>query len=160
MNVQDTLKTSMLLYPSIHPTKWEVYHHWFIVNGNGYEWINGELVSLEENKVPTLEEAIEKQFEFDLSDRQLLSSPKFSRDYCLNNIKTILNFEENCKIFEPKETRGYRIYPICEYAKILNIPQDVKPDWKEALQEMYEWLCINYNNFSESDKNFIDQIKL
>ena len=51
------------------------------------------------------------------------------------------------------------IYPICEYSKICNIPDDIKPDWLEAAQEMYEWLII-HDELSDNNKKYIDKLKL
>lgn len=44
MTVKDALKRSLLNYPTIFPNAFSVYHHWFCVVGNGYEWKDGELV--------------------------------------------------------------------------------------------------------------------
>jgi len=41
MTVKSELRAALLLYPSIFPNKWAVYHHWFLVNGNGYSWKKG-----------------------------------------------------------------------------------------------------------------------
>jgi len=46
MTVEQTLKDCLHSYPEIFPNKWAVYNHWFAVNGNGYEWVNGELVDI------------------------------------------------------------------------------------------------------------------
>jgi hypothetical protein len=51
MNVKDTLKISLLNYPGLFPNAFSVYHHWFCVNGNGYEWKNGELVDADNNSL-------------------------------------------------------------------------------------------------------------
>jgi hypothetical protein len=60
MTVKESLRISLLLYPSILQNKWAVYHHWFAVNGNGYEWENGELVDICGEKNVTITEAINK----------------------------------------------------------------------------------------------------
>ena len=39
------------MYPTIFPNKWAVYHHWFIVNGNGYRWEKGQLVCDEKEDI-------------------------------------------------------------------------------------------------------------
>ena len=59
MKVKDAVKASIMLYPTIQKTKLDVYEHMFLVIGNGYDWVNGELVA--EKRVPTVQEAIEKE---------------------------------------------------------------------------------------------------
>jgi len=44
MNVENTVRTTLLEYPRIFRNSLDVYNHLFCVIGNGYEWINGELV--------------------------------------------------------------------------------------------------------------------
>lgn len=63
MNVENTIRQVLLLWPSISPNRFSVLEHLFITIGNGYEWQDGELVELGDqrgfkNRVPTVEEAI------------------------------------------------------------------------------------------------------
>lgn len=44
MNYHDTVIGSLLLYPSLYPGRLEIDNHLFVTCGNGYEWIEGELV--------------------------------------------------------------------------------------------------------------------
>ena len=44
MKVEDTLRECLLNFPTIYANALSVYAHWFCVVGNGYEWVNGELV--------------------------------------------------------------------------------------------------------------------
>jgi hypothetical protein len=158
MTVKETLKRCLLQYPSIFPNKWAVYHQWFIVNGNGYEWKNGQLISIDDKQCKNISDAIEKHFEFYLSEHSLLTSPlKHTIKSCKKNILDSLNWKERAKDFSKQREE---LYPLCQYAKILNTPEDIKADWKEAAQEMYEWLAINYNDLKESDQKWIDKIKL
>ena len=70
MNVRDTVRRMLLLYPGVTLNALDAYDHMFCVIGNGYEWKDGELVELSEdsNKVPTLKEAIDKVLKFRLVD--------------------------------------------------------------------------------------------
>lgn len=76
MNVQDTVKKMLMLYPSITLNALDAYEHLFCVIGNGYEWKDGELVELcdpEDAGVPTLQKAIYKVLR-----RKLLDNPAIS----------------------------------------------------------------------------------
>lgn len=44
MRPEDTMQFMMDFYPDIFPTRKHCLNHLFCVIGNGYEWINGELV--------------------------------------------------------------------------------------------------------------------
>lgn len=67
MTVEETLKSCIYNYHSIFPNKWAVYHHWFAVNGNGYEWVKGCLVEKYSQAQPVPEGFIltEQQKSFD-----------------------------------------------------------------------------------------------
>ena len=167
MTVEKTLRNSLILYPSLFTSKWDVYHHWFIVIGNGYGWVDGELVCDYGNdeQDTTLEEAIEKHFDFHASDRALLSSPlRFSIERLKQDIIETVNWEE--KLLKPFSDEGRntirdsRIYPLSNYSHILNIPDDIKEDWKVAAKEMYEWLLNNTDKISEEDKEWVGKITI
>ena len=44
MTLKNNIRESLLYYPSIFVNALDVLHHLYCVNGNGYEWVNGELV--------------------------------------------------------------------------------------------------------------------
>lgn len=55
-----------------------------------------------------------------------------------------------------------RLYPLCQYSNILNIPDNIKEDWKEAIRELYmfliesdEPLVVKYRN---DNKEWIEKI--
>ena len=39
MTLKDTVKSNLIMYPLISPSKLSVYNHLFLTIGNGYEWI-------------------------------------------------------------------------------------------------------------------------
>ena len=183
MNVKDTVKRSLMLYPSVSINALAVYEHLFCTNGNGYEWKNGELVEITTTdytdspigNVPTMQQAIEKSLQFHL--RESIDMLGFARTRCEMNCITsgksedeiteddvvneyncslyvdisedvdlIFKIEERMNDFEVPTKEKYpkhrfigefSIYPLCEYAKMCCIPDDVKPDWLEAA----EWTC-------------------
>ena len=50
-------------YPSIFTTRWDVLFHTFMVNGNGLEWVNGELVDPYPSRHQTEEDARARFFD-------------------------------------------------------------------------------------------------
>lgn len=156
MTVEQTLRNALILYPSLYDNAFNVYEHWFITNGNGMYWENGELIDFSNSKPLTIEEAINKHFEFHLSEKHLLDSPlKHSIKRCKENIIQTLNWEKSKTIFKGDPTK---IYPLCEYACIFEIPNNIKPDWLCAVKMMYEWLIENYSQLSDNNKKYVDLI--
>lgn len=151
MNVKDSLRNCLMLYPGIFPNRWAVYHHWFAVNGNGYDWVDGELVSWDEEKVHTKEDAVEYFFKDTLEDI-LNSSIKWTIKNLKKSILSLLRVEEREQDFTPKE----KIYPLCQYACLLNIPDDIKPDWKEAALEFYN--SLSQIDLSSEDKQWLKKV--
>jgi hypothetical protein len=169
MNLKDSVIDSMREYPSISRNKLDVYDHLFLTNGNGYDWVNGELIepSNEKPNVISIEEAIDKLFndEFRIdftTDRMFLyieelnkgeKVVKESLQYDLKryaqDVKTIVNAEKavNQSLFEIEpiiSLDGLKpecfLYPLCEYSKIMNIPDDIKSDWLEGIKELMNYL--------------------
>lgn len=49
MNVNDTIKYCLLAWPNLFKNKSHVYDYLFLVGGNGYEWIDGQLALKDKN---------------------------------------------------------------------------------------------------------------
>jgi hypothetical protein len=157
--VDTALRNCLMMYPAIFPNKWSVYHHWFCVNGNGYEWIEGELRYSDEeaNKPIDLKGAIEHQFGLCASEKELLTTPlKYLIARLQEGVLSLLDVETGIVDFTPKE----KLYPLCQYAKIMNIPDNIKPEWLEAVKEMYNYLLSIYGTTSEENRKYIDKIKI
>lgn len=53
MNKLDkAIKKAMLTYPTVYPTRERFLSHAFLVIGNGYDWLNGVLVSYGDSRIP------------------------------------------------------------------------------------------------------------
>ncbi len=101
-----------------HVDKWKIafgyteeysLHHFFFVNGNGYDWVNGYLT------------------DFDAKTGQ--QHREHHKNWCLNN---------RIKYVEPESdirTLPKNIYPLCKYACILHIPFHCNSDWLQAAQK-------------------------
>jgi len=160
MKVIIELKNSLLMYPSIFENKWSVYHHWFIVNGNGYKWLNGELVYMGmngENREYTVYDGVINSINSRFKNKFTPPlSPSFSKDRLIEDINRIFDINNRMKDFTPTGD----LYPLCEYSKILNIPPNIKMDWYSAVKEFYHYLIDNYDDFNSDDQEYIDKIKI
>lgn len=131
MRSEDTMQFMMDFYPDIFPTRKHCLNHLFCVIGNGYEWINGELV----NKDDTFERR------YKIVESMNKAKPRDEDFY--NNMLRLEN--------ELKEVMGedYKInhkysfewYPLCkEYSKLYTYPENITDDWMELLNECKEML--------------------
>ena len=159
MTIKDTIKSMIIMFPRLFSTKLSVYNHLFLTIGNGYRWENGELISEDDKENCSIEDGLEELFNNELQYRFLEDYLEITTDSeriinyfkrrnkeKLELAKVILNYEkiinENLYI-----TNEEVLYPLCKYAKILNIPDDVKEDWKDAIKEFLDFIMT-----SEEDK--------
>ena len=185
MNVQDTVRRMLMLYPSITLNALDAYEHLFCVIGNGYEWKNGELVELcepEDASVPTTQKAVDKALRFELLNNpssaletamfhlNLDEDDKDSMKKCIEDLmlRTYKSINEDLSLifqtddrmndFEPHTKERYpevrhiypfRIYELCEYSKMCCLPDDIKPDWLEAAEKIYEFVKAHRELWSE-----------
>jgi hypothetical protein len=65
------------------------------------------------------------------------------------DVKTIVNAEKavNQSLFEIEPIISLEglepecfLYPLCEYSKIMNIPNDIKSDWLDGIKELMDYL--------------------
>lgn len=93
----------------------------------------------------------------------------------LKQIKTILNTDniinENLDYSLIKEydeyigMKQYQIlYPLSEFSAILNIPDNIKEDWKKAIKEFYDFIITsqdeNIIKYKEENSDLLNTIKL
>ena len=162
MTIKDTIKSIIIMFPRLYSTKLSVYNHLFLTNGNGYRWENGELISEDDKENCSIEDGLESLFNDELQYRFLENYLKVTTDSediinyfkrrnkeKLELAKVILNYENiiSEKLYITNEEE---LYPLCKYAKILNIPDDIKDDWKDAIKEFLDFILT-----SEEDKVII-----
>lgn len=187
MNYHDTVIGSLLLYSDLYPSRLEVDNHLFATIGNGYEWIDGELIETVYNSD---KEGINKLNPYDTLKRNIkfefLESPcnlkkqieinellgkDSSFDLALvrkvNNVLRMIDMTEKvetrydtyCHIPDNKELsiikrcgeeRSWRIYGICEHSALVNFPENIKLDWKEALYHFITW-CLENQEYLRKD---------
>lgn len=144
MNVEETIRVALINFPGIFPNALSVYEHLFCVNGNGYEWFKGELVSLKKYS-EDIEKAILREIESeyenllrikpgnDMIYERVIES---ARDRTIENIKRIFDTNNRLTDFTIPYAE-FRFYEINEHSKILNLPSDITPDWLDAAKWMY-----------------------
>lgn len=158
MTFKDTIKSMIIMHPRLFPTKLSVYNHLFLTNGNGYRWENGELISSYYKENYSIEDGLEALFNNEFQYHLLESYLNITADtediinyFKRNNkekltlINVILNFENimNEKLYI---TNKEELYPLCKSAKILNIPNDIKEDWKDAIKEFLDFIMTSDEN--------------
>lgn len=124
MKAEDTLQYMADFYPDVFPTRKHALNHLFCVIGNGYEWVNGELVDNDDiyGKRYKLRKPIEKA---EFINEEFW---KYQRKFYENLYEAI---EEEI----PAEY-WFKWYPLSrECSKLYNYPDNIKSDWKELLDE-------------------------
>lgn len=158
MTVKDTIKSMIIMYPRLFPTKLSVYDHLFLTNGNGYRWENGELISDDDEENCSMDDGLEALFNDELQydfledylevttdSEDIINYFKRRNKEKLELVKVIINHEKiiNEKLHIINEVN---LYPLCKYSKILNIPNDIKDDWKDAIKEFLDFIMTSEEN--------------
>lgn len=173
MKVKNTIRRSILLYPAIQQNVIDVLNQCLLTIGGGFRWEFGELVeapNYKTNKVPTIEEAlerVEKERLEDLEHEKILkdlaskreitpSLPNYNEwyDEQVSIIKDIDNrvndrtLDYTLKRADQLSINGTRprrsIFHLADgYSNITTIPVDVTEDWLEACEFMYKVLIEN-----------------
>lgn len=129
MKAEDTLQYMADFYPEIFPTRKHALNQLFCVLGNGFDWIDGELVD-DDNKY-------EKRYKL----IKPITKAEFPNEEDWNRQRKF--YEE---LYEDEENKipikyQFEWYPLCEkLSKLYNYPDDIKPDWKELLEECRQML--------------------
>jgi len=154
MTVEETIKKAMINYPSLFPTKYDVLEHLFLVNGNGYDWENGQLIAIfgHAEKSNTAECAIKLAQDFidgfkpyeDVNEfaKQIITHTKI--ELLIEELTVLNNFEENYKKTSDeylKNRNRAKLYPAdFGFCKIGKIPENIQDDWREAVVQYIDFL--------------------
>lgn len=157
MDYENTKRFMMRTYPGLFPYEEDVLDHLFFVIGNGYRWEGGELVDKLDPSQHSEEEAIASAKELMRKfhrDEIKYSHSKKMRSYHKEMLREIddPNYEEierqrslkrrereseECALL-PDGRRVAKIYPVCEYSKIVTVPNNVTPSWLNAAKKALE----------------------
>lgn len=133
MKVEQFIINHILEYPLLYKdidfkhSRDKVLDQLFFTNGNGLEWVNGELLYDDEAKNNIERTLPENYFSIPLMSTEDEES-SWIREYRIKEGKE----------YKPREIcskEALTIYPICEYAAIVNIPDDIKLDWLLAAED-------------------------
>ncbi len=148
-SVRDEVLQMLTEYPSLFQDKSACFSHLFLTNGNGYNWVDGELVSIDSDKSgpdfkdedEVIREQIEKYGEI-TNYKQLLGKELYGYirletrkhnlliQFAIDNIDLIMesemiSFHSGSSIY----------YSGWDYCKLMQVPEDVKEDWLQAVND-------------------------
>lgn len=133
MTVDEVVRRSILHYPTLFKNRTDVLHHLFYVIGNGWEWQNGELVdtcgAYEENPLRNIQHDEDDPFLGDLNRKRNIEN-RHIMDTLDERVHDLSDLSANSL-----DGRKHW-YPDSNYAHIHHIPEDVKPDWAEAAEQI------------------------
>lgn len=132
MNVDKTIQAALFHYPTLFQNRTQVLHNLFYVIGNGYEWQDGELVNMfaDHDK-----HAMDHLSYWDKAAAASNSPVDFLdiKHFELRRIQAVHN-----TLLGRSHCHGpFNLYPdIPGEARIYQIPDDVKDDWRAAAAEI------------------------
>lgn len=129
MRAEDTLQFMADFYPSIFPTRKHCLNHLFCAIGNGYRWVKGELVEDDDkkyNRYRLVKPVRKAEFEDE-------------RDWWVRYRFELEMHEETGKRINPDYFFEWS-QPSREYSYIYHFPKNIRPDWKELLEECRQML--------------------
>ena len=132
MTAESTLQWMMDFYSDLFPTRQRCLDHLFCTIGNGYEWVNGEVVC---------EDQLTKRYEM---KEQIVRAKAWHEDLYKQREKVELELAERNPDYKPNPLYTHHWYPLCkEYSFLYNYPADIKPDWLKLLNECKEMLIAD-----------------
>lgn len=141
-DVETTVREGILRYPGLFSSRVDVLHFIFCVLGNGYEWENGEVVAQDKTtKAWTAE--VERA---DESNAWIYTRPKkFHVELLANLEKYIVKQQEivdnvDALAAEWGDLDGGVVYTQSDHALLMNIPEDVTPDWEAECHRMRQFV--------------------
>lgn len=132
MTAENTLQWMMDFYSDLFPTRQRCLDHLFCTIGNGYEWVNGELVC---------EDFLSKRY---VMIEQIEQAKAWHEDLYEQHRKIELELAKKHPNHKPNPKYFHHWYPLCkEYSFLYNYPADIKPDWLKLLNECKELLIAD-----------------
>lgn len=124
MTAENTLQWMMDFYSDLFPTRQSCLDHLFCVIGNGYEWVNGELVC---------EDHLSRRYEM---KEEIIHAEAWHEDLYKTHEKMELELAKKIPNYKPNLKYSHHWYPLHkEYSFLYNYPPDIKPDWLKLLNE-------------------------
>lgn len=148
-SVRDTVLAMLTQYPSLFTTKADCYRHLFLTNGNGYDWVDGELVSWGDPKTePDFKDEdaviVEHAEKYGIipNHKKIFGKEEFEYvrlDTRRNNMNIQFALDNIDLIMRSEHVTFYSgstiLYSGWDYCPLMKVPADVKPDWLKAVNE-------------------------
>lgn len=141
-SVDKFVRKSILTFPTLFTNRTAVLHHALCVIGNGYKWNKKGEVVAEHSRPVSLWSKEAELGELDADMKARFADGRL-RELVSEGMREYI--DATAAVVEEVETRIHKrvaienIYPQCnEYALLMNIPENVTPDWKAACDEMRE----------------------
>lgn len=172
-SVRDTIYRCLVCYPELFRTKSECFSYLFLVNGNGYEWIKGELVDKVEDRNKKGPMIIDEEIKI---AKTLENLPDFPGDYSsiINNERLRIRRQnasvqfamENIDLIlaERVSFQQGRLghYSGPDHCQLMKVPDNIKEDWliavKECIYGLFSYIsCIQRER--ENEDMFMPRLK-
>ena len=131
MTVETTVQEMFDKYPLMYSTREECFNQLFCTIGNGYQWKWGQLIyhPCGEPFYPDIEKAE--------CEEDYKSMPKAKAKQSPENIEAKRKHDElMVRAGIMKCVGEHSWYPLSKkYSRLFQVPKNVKPDWKEAVEE-------------------------
>lgn len=132
MNVNTAIRESILTYPGLYATGGDVLHDLLCVIGNGFAWENGEIVMRVTDNRPHWTPSYEEQ-RWDVESLEMVGQEHLDATIA-ENMTRVANVDGISKDYTLALTTSF--YPQFASALLMNVPEDVTPDWQEAVTIM------------------------
>ena len=142
--VDETVRNSIICYPTSQPNRYAVLDHIFYVVGNGWCWENGEVVQDENGYRPTEpwtpdRDNAQRAMEIERQkpeDREFMRKhlAEFYAELDAENAQVVS--EVDVRMYDMTDIEGFEIHPQTPYALLMSLPDDITDDWKAAADEM------------------------
>lgn len=150
MTVELTMQAMYDHFPGLFKERADCLNHLFCTTGNGYDWVDGELVDLEEYQ-PVNQLKDGKAFQYNkLSVRAeaMYYWKKYAEEHpeqrrsALNSIlheRALQELPDDVYYDRPRKERWYfyrgRVELCRPFAHLFDPPDNIKPDWAAAIEE-------------------------
>lgn len=142
----EKLKVHILQYPSLFKRGGDILNHIFLVNGNGYEWENGEPTCYTDPSANTRYESFENYFADHLKYKSYPGGHPKPDDFAMILDRYTTEMYIRATAFDRAKDKRVTLRTIYEkydgHSILDTMPDDALPVWKEAaeiVREMMQW---------------------
>ena len=165
MSYKKFLKAMLRYWPRLFIDEKDVLEHFFFTNGNGLDWKDGELTDNMTNAQRLKQKKESDAFRLSIGSKVCDSIKEIHEDElqyrkdCIDLYAKMSNINNHscCWFYLPDFSIGKRIYPICQYACVMNLPDDIKLDWLAAAKKAVELAFGDSFKITDSDRVFLLQ---